>query len=473
MRNEKEMEMRNHKMKNLISFQLAIVLVIAAFVSIVAITKASARPELTTTADDLDRSLGQIIGSEAGIDAYDPNRPATPPLDVAKEGHWFPNQDYSRIRYDINLYDLSQGLPTYYSYYIHIDRGDDPYARYFRVYFDGAKVYETIVGSAGFDGNINIYSFPWNHRIQLEICWGYYSDHAWKLVSFKPSYGEVIGEFFPFKDYGKMRFNVYMGADTHAEIKIEKVDDPYLRILRVFVDGVQVGSDRYAPCDITVDLGNYARNSLHEIMIQVHWCYYKEWGYRLTKFRVHYAAVNAEIDFMDGHRPHDDVLSYIGTYYTVRGYQRFTFVVDDQVPHDDVVTWPNEYNNNYYNVWFDHRGQAGLWKYVLFGHNSDMAGVLGWCDQVGGNRIFIADQACDDYANDWWNYWIGGVRDTQVEKVVLMHEGGHSISIIELDAQGFEFYCTNSFCVMATVNWDNCDDNPYYCTYHWARRVFP
>jgi len=126
MRNEKEMEMR--KYKNLISFQLAIVLVIAAFVSIVAITKASARPELTTTMDDLDRSLGQIIGPQASIAAYDPNRPATPPLDVAKEGHWFPNQDYSRIRYDINLYDTSLGLPVWYSYYIHIDKGDDPYA---------------------------------------------------------------------------------------------------------------------------------------------------------------------------------------------------------------------------------------------------------------------------------------------------------------------------------------------------------
>ena len=520
-------------MRKPILVQLAIVaLIIAAFAPITAIVEASERPELLSTTQDLDRMLrsmsakadgahfetpslcspdspvvdlaknatieatawdkinyeannlpdlnGTATGSSLGytpngrttIAAYDPNRPAAPPLDVAKEGHWFPNQDYSRIRYDINLYDVYQGLPMQYSYYVHIDRGDDPYLRYFRVYFDGSKVYETTIGSAGFDGNINIVSTPWNHRIQLEICWGYYSDHAWKLVSFKPGYGEVVGEFFPFKDYGRMRFNVYMGTDTKAEVKIEKVDDPYTRILRFFVDGVQVGGDQYAPCDITFNLGNYATNSSHEIMIQVHWCYYKEWGYRLTKFRVHYAAVNAEIDFMDGHRPHDDVLSYIGTYYTVRGYQRFTFVVDEQVPHDDQVTW-NEYNNNYYNVWFDHIGQAGLWKYVLFGHSSDMAGVFGWTDQLGGNRIFIADQTCDDYANDWWNYWIGGVRDTQVEKLVLMHEGGHSIRICELDGQGHEVYCSNTFCVMATVSWDNCDDNPYYCTYHWSQRRYP
>jgi hypothetical protein len=416
-----------------------------------------------------------IVGKgDIGIEAYDPNRPPAPPLDVAKEGHWFPNMAYSRIRYEVLLHYMGVPFPYYmwYPFYIHIDRDEDIYTRIFRVYFDGSMIFEAVIGSSGFDGNINVFTFFGYHKIELEIKWGYYSDHGWKLVSFKPGYGDVTGEFFPFTDYGRLRWDVFMGPDTKAEVKIENVDDPYVRILRFFVDGVQVGSDTYAPCDITFDLGNYATNSSHEIMLQVHWCYYKEWGYKLSKFRVHYEAVYGEIDYMDGHRPHDDVISYIQDYYKDHGYARFTFVIDDQVPHDDQVTMA-EYNNNYYNVYFDHRGQAGAWKYVLFGHHTPLAGVCGWTDQVGGNRIFVADQTCDDYAYDWWNRWFGGVTETQVEKLVLMHEGGHSINILEVDAHGDEVYCSNSFCVMSTVNWDSCDDHPYYCTFHWEQRSFP
>lgn len=428
-------------------------------------------PDMNGT--QIDSCLGFTLFGNASIASYDPNRPATPPLDIAKEGHWFPNMAYSRIRYEVLLYP--GGIPPYryYSFYVHIDRGEDIWLRTFRVYFDGAKVYEATIGSAGFDGNINVFTNYGYHRIELEIQWGYYSDHAWKLVSFKVDLGEVTGEFFPFTSYGRLRWNVYMGSETKAEVKIERIDDPYLRTLRFFVDGVQIGPDKFAPCDITFDLGDYAKNSSHEIMLQVHWCSYKEWGWKLSKFRVHYAAVFAEVDYMEGHRPHDSVISYIENYYVDHGYQRFTFVIDDQVPFDDEVTMA-EYNNNYYNVYFDHTGQAGTWKYVLFGHyDADGHQYAGWTDQVGGNKIFIADQANDDYANDWWNHWIGGVTDTQVEKVVLMHEGGHSINICELDGQGQEVYCSNSFCVMATVNWDNCDDNPYYCTYHWGQRDFP
>jgi len=36
------------------------------------------------------------------IDAWDPNRPPAAPLPVTKEGHWFPNMDHSRIRYEVN-----------------------------------------------------------------------------------------------------------------------------------------------------------------------------------------------------------------------------------------------------------------------------------------------------------------------------------------------------------------------------------
>jgi len=230
---------------------------------------------------------------------------------------------------------------------------------------------------------------------------------------------------------------------------------------------------------------------------------------------------------LTGHRPHDSVLNYVVEYYRTHpissGYSgiHLVFDVDEEIQE----TSDNKYmttqiffniKSNHFN--FDERD--GIYRYGLFGHK-DSDGALGWA-WAPGEDFFIADAECDDYANDWTNHWIGGVIDTQVEKVVLMHELGHNINIyddddwssmggdsdgrldrtvwvwieyniwveVEDDEDGmghklegdgdflnedddndhtFEDYCDNSHCVMAKVNWDNCDDSPYYCSHHWAQ----
>jgi len=41
-------------------------------------------------------------------------------------------------------------------------------------------------------------------------------------------------------------------------------------------------------------------------------------GWILELFRVHYAAFFVEIDYMSGHKPHEETLNYISDYYINR-----------------------------------------------------------------------------------------------------------------------------------------------------------
>jgi len=208
-----------------------------------------------------------------------------------------------------------------------------------------------------------------------------------------------------------------------------------------------------------------------------------------------------EIDYMEGHRPTDSVLTYIQNYYIERGIS-VTFHVNDTVPYDSVVTktefWAieNEYNNKG-DDWAggDHRTGVyfSKWKWVLFGaeyekpwngfcnvpltDEEELAWIL---STNGGNYIFIADKLNDDAASGWSSE---GVTPEEVEAVVLMHEMGHSIGILNLrldlfddDGDGdrlewVEFYDLNSKSVMARLTTKNCNADPIgYSIYYWMMK---
>jgi parallel beta-helix repeat protein len=208
-----------------------------------------------------------------------------------------------------------------------------------------------------------------------------------------------------------------------------------------------------------------------------------------------------EIDYMEGHRPTDTVLTYIQNYYIERGIS-VTFHVNDTVPYDSVVTktefWAieNEYNNKG-DDWAggDHRTGVyfSKWKWVLFGaeyekpwngfcnvpltDEEELAWIL---STNGGNYIFIADKLNDDAASGWSSE---GVTPEEVEAVVLMHEMGHSIGILNLrldlfddDGDGdrlewVEFYDLNSKSVMARLTTKNCNADPIgYSIYYWMMK---
>jgi len=208
-----------------------------------------------------------------------------------------------------------------------------------------------------------------------------------------------------------------------------------------------------------------------------------------------------EIDYMEDHKPTDSVLTYIQNYYIERGIS-LKFHVDDTVPYDSVVTktefWAieNEYNNKG-DDWAcgDHRTGVyfSKWKWVLFGaeyekpwngfcnvpltDEEELAWIL---STNGGNYIFIADKLNDDAASGWSSE---GVTPEEVEAVVLMHEMGHSIGILNLrldlfddDGDGdrlewIEFYDLNSKSVMARLTTKNCNADPIgYSIYYWMMK---
>lgn len=230
-------------------------------------------------------------------------------------------------------------------------------------------------------------------------------------------------------------------------------------------------------CDITFDLGSYTHWSVHEITLEVSWCNYMEWGYIMPKFRVSYGGAAAEIDYLvcdngaHNHMPHDEALNYMQVWYVEHGYQRFYLFIDEAIDAGDYSGSQVMTNAIYSQIRNAHFGldlMNGV-RYVLFGHDDGVfpGNALGWAD-APGERVFIADQTCDDYVAQS----SGAFTDVQVEKVVLMHECGHTISIIERDGDD-EQYCSNSFCVMDGCGGDNCDDNPWYCQIHWNLRQFP
>lgn len=420
---------------------------------------------------DLNGTEVILYGNAVGTSSYDPSRPPADPQSITKDGHWFPNKAYSQICYDFSAYSASV------SFTVSISAGQDPYSRYFRIYLDGVKILETIM-SGSWSGTVSATTTPGGgHRVILEVQWGYYSDHGWRLTAFKPSNGDVVGEFFPNAAYSQLRWDVYMGPQTTTDLRVISAGDPYPRNLRIYVDGVQkLLGGAPTPTYCSVPLGDYGKYSKHEVAVEVQWGYYMDWGWELRlytspdsqsdQFRVHYIGVSFEIDWMPGHQPSSAYLSYMVTYYKNHGYQRPELYYSEQVPEEENLS-TSEYDSLYYNVYFDCKGYPG-WKYVLFGHYSeDYPNALGWTNQKGGDKIFIADQKCANWASD------NGVTKDQVVRVAMMHESGHSISIVDT-SWGEEVYCTNSFCVMAHANLDSMSQSePYYCGHHWSQRVFP
>jgi len=154
-----------------------------------------------------------------------------------------------------------------------------------------------------------------------------------------------------------------------------------------------------------------------------------------------------EIDYMKGHKPKSAVLDYVHTYYLERGIN-VTFYTDDVVPLDPSVSdtdfWAIEakYNDHDY-------GYYSKWKWVLYGTNvENEPNVVGYTyvilsvkyvprtgriisvDCSAGNYIFIADRAGDLWALN------AGIEPYGAEAVVLMHELGHSVGIMNVGWSG-------------------------------------
>ncbi|UCE36335.1 MAG: PKD domain-containing protein [Thermoplasmata archaeon] len=208
---------------------------------------------------------------------------------------------------------------------------------------------------------------------------------------------------------------------------------------------------------------------------------YQEYALRGKGAKPNYKDLFVEIDYMSGHKPRDSVLDYIEDYYSDRGIH-LLFEVDEQVPHDSSMTsaeW-----DSYHSTYLDN---VGTHKHVIFMHKYH-DGSLGVCTlPIPDDQTIIADQECEDWVLQHnlmhaaiaalmgiiagaIYYALMHITEWQAEAVVLMHELGHSINIVDFNPYPVEDYCSDKSCVMALGNYKNCKSNPGYCSHHWSQR---
>ena len=194
-----------------------------------------------------------------------------------------------------------------------------------------------------------------------------------------------------------------------------------------------------------------------------------------------------EIDYMWGHEPTQSVLDYVEGYYRSKGIA-LQFIKDQVVVFDDLTTAAEflDYESTYNKLGDDGISWGGLvreyhkkWKWVLYGlndgsldENGKVRDAMGICKTSvpafdGGNYIFIADEKNDDFAQSF-----GGITEWEVEAVILMHELGHSIGIVDpykINDIYVENYDDDHTSVMAKVRRANCDASPYihYSDEYW------
>jgi len=194
-------------------------------------------------------------------------------------------------------------------------------------------------------------------------------------------------------------------------------------------------------------------------------------------------AVSIEVDYIYGQEPSTAVLDYLVDYWSGFAVE-VTCAMDDEVPYDGVITdedfWAIE---KAFNDGSD-RAQDGIdsdgygydyeymssEKWVLWGtwdENTNVGGytyvVIANKDSLAGNYIFIADAMIDDWESD------NGMNEDDGEVIVLCHELGHSIGILQLRGQS-EKYDTDIYSIMSTMNVENAlymEGNWYYSASYW------
>ncbi|MCD6514590.1 MAG: hypothetical protein J7L07_06670, partial [Candidatus Odinarchaeota archaeon] len=243
--------------------------------------------------EDLSISNYDYLGTLYGTYPYtnehvstlstDPNNSNVPaPPQIVKETHWFPKETHARIVYQIYVYGTG-----YHNVKIHVVvQGDqDVYSRYFRVYWDSTKIYETIVRPYAGPYNLTFSILVYNnieisaHLLTFEIYYGGYREFGWKLTSLWLEDAVVAGEYFPRQSYSKLSWKVLCGRDTKIDIYLRRVNDAYDRILTIYLDDQQVFQDIIKSYnELHINLGNFDDDSEHILTLRIHWGSYTERG---------------------------------------------------------------------------------------------------------------------------------------------------------------------------------------------------
>lgn len=210
-----------------------------------------------------------------------------------------------------------------------------------------------------------------------------------------------------------------------------------------------------------------------------------------------YHELFLEIDYMEGHAPSYEALTYIKNYFRERRINILYYFNEEisieawnQIDPDNMTSdeerWEFErtYNNlgddsvvYFLGIPIDYRLER-KWKWVLYGPNADDPHVFGftYCNEDAGNHVFVAKSRCEQYGSDPSRE----ITPIEVETMILMHELGHSIGILTLDRPGTdpdrdggtENYDNNPWSVMNLVNRYEFNElvDERYSEYYWRMR---
>jgi hypothetical protein len=390
---------------------------------------------------------GHTWGSEFGPHDRDTRAvPVTP----AMEGHWFPQSTYARISYQAYIQSNMKA-------HIRVERDQDTYSRYFRVYVGYVQILNTIIYSSqsAWEGDVSLIYNGWL-TITLEIYSGGLSDKGWQLRYYHlfDSSGQpydTTEENFQNALYSELRYRTPMGPSTTLDIECVNVHDPFYRYLYVYVDG-QLYITLTAPGAFHINLPTYSTPGMHEIKFVLYFGNYGTNPKALTHWWVNYEYRKVEVDWMAGvygginynHQQPDSVFDYLEAYWIIHDYRRVTFVESSSVLFDYDITW-DQYKSSYRNIYFNHNGQT-RWVYGLFAHYLYPGQYWGFGGL--GYGFVIGDEA---------SYYLLDYR-----KWILMHEYGHVEGMEDGSGGVPDIYGTNR---ILSYHYYHCSSWDQYLTY--------
>ena len=185
-----------------------------------------------------------------------------------------------------------------------------------------------------------------------------------------------------------------------------------------------------------------------------------------------------EIDYMSGYEPSTPVINYLVSYYLeLNIYVHVT--IDDEISWNQLtaigVSPDSLTSNECYLIEQNFHDNPTTHVYVFYAKALSDEDALGWAGECGA---FIDKEKVNSY--DGVRFLLIWSTDRiKVEKVVLLHEVGHTINIIKRNQEGEEDYCYNRDCIMTSRAYDDIIDallqfrnhvifydSPRYCNEH-------
>ncbi len=381
------------------------------------------------------------------------------------EGNWFPKESYARIVYQ-------ERLTWDDEFYYYIERGADTYARYFRLYLAGYLLEEKVIYGSSCSGFVEVPDWIRTdyYFITLEITYGGYVEHGWKLRYWTLMDPDSEGYFQPVrtpyqqfrkKGYSELEFRVPMGPITKLNIETLNCHDYYTRHLYVYVDGV-LKDTLYSPGSYEVTIANFANPGMHDLKLVLHWGdkFTGSYPKSIKQLYVSHKYRTVEADSMEGHSQPQDVFDYIEAYYRTHDYRRVHFVPDDlHIPHQDVID-EHEWDSLYNTYASGECKTNPRWTWGLYCHELywTVADSYPWgLGEVGGKKYVVADHLSYD---PWPPHML------EKQTWITMHEYGHTEAMTDHTGYKTDCYAEKQY-GFDYMDWAT----PHYASSSWTSHL--